>query len=515
MMRAFEIPVDRAGRSTRRPPSPPAVWSWTVATPWTWLALAGAAALLALAPSNALLLLLAGAGGLLILRWPALGLALGALGVPFGRTLLPGPPGLPSLALLALAASASAWSMAEVLRGRLPLPPRLRSLPSSLQLGLGLFLASQLLALWWAPDLGAAFLEVARWIAMALALVLAAELAGRPGWQRGLVIALLVAGCGQALLGGWMAVQRIGPEAFAALGGRIYRAHGSFGQPNPFAGYMNWVWPLAVGILLSRLDETRRPGRRSPAGLGVGLVGLASLTLAACGSALVLSWSRGGWLAAAAGAVAMGLLWLLGGLRTAERRGRTAWLAWAGALALVLALWAGALERLPGGIVARLASIGQAEQVWGVADAEVTDANFSTIERIAHWEAAQRMFAQRPWTGQGPGHYELRYDAFRLPRWSEALGHAHNVYLNFLAESGLPGLAAFLLLWAALLWVAVRASLWPASPLQAALGLGLAGSLVATGVHNLLDNLFVHEMTVHLGLLAGLTLAAGFDERER
>ena len=30
-----------------------------------------------------------------------------------------------------------------------------------------------------------------------------------------------------------------------------YRAHGTFGQPNPFGGYMNMVWPLGAGLLLA------------------------------------------------------------------------------------------------------------------------------------------------------------------------------------------------------------------------------------------------------------------------
>ena len=37
----------------------------------------------------------------------------------------------------------------------------------------------------------------------------------------------------------------------------------------------------------------------------------------------------------------------------------------------------------------------------------VTDENFSVVERIAHWVAAQRMWAQSPWFGVGPGNYAV------------------------------------------------------------------------------------------------------------
>ncbi len=126
------------------------------------------------------------------------------------------------------------------------------------------------------------------------------------------------------------------------------------------------------------------------------------------------------------------------------------------------------------------------------------------------------MWADRPWVGQGPGHYELAYPRYRLPRWPEPLGHAHNLYLHLLAETGLVGLTAYLLLLGSFALVALRAALAPATPLQAALGLGAVGVLAALAFHSLIDNLYVHDLTVQLGLVVGLTVAAGAgvsDER--
>jgi O-antigen ligase len=470
---------------------------------------------------------------LFIFRHPSLGLALVAFGVPFGSLLalpLGGGALTPTPLILAWTAFACALSLlagqsrrparsglTHPIEALLTVEPRLRG-PL---IGLGVFSLALLAAAWSAPNALAAGFEIARWFELALALVLATCLglrattetkAAAPGGSIAdadsasvrrlnfVLLALLAAGGTQALLGLWMALSRIGPEPFAVLGGRLYRAHGSFGQPNPFAGYMNMIWPLGLGLLLYRLI---RPG----IGRGLLLAGLASALMS--GFALIASWSRGGWLAAAAGAAAMALLWLASAIHDRRSRARGLWLAWAAGILLFLALLGGAVERLPAGLTHRLASVGQTERIWGLADAEVNDANFSTIERVAHWEAALGMWSERPWLGQGPGHYELSYARFQLPRWSAALGHAHNIYLNFLAETGLVGLAAFLGFWLSLLIFAAGLFLAPRSPLQGALGLGLFGILVATSVHGLLDNLFVHEMTLHLGLVAGLAAAAG------
>jgi O-antigen ligase len=180
-----------------------------------------------------------------------------------------------------------------------------------------------------------------------------------------------------------------------------------------------------------------------------------------------------------------------------------------GAVIALAGLLAGGAERLPGGIVDRLGSIGQTTVVWDVADAEVDDASFATVERVAHWQAAAAMWADAPWLGHGPGQFERLYHRYRLPRWPDALGHAHNYYLHLLAEVGLSGLSMHLAFLAAAAVFAVRRVLAPRTVLQGALALGVVGVLAATAAHSLTDNLYVHDMTVHLGLLLGLTAAAG------
>jgi O-antigen ligase len=85
-----------------------------------------------------------------------------------------------------------------------------------------------------------------------------------------------------------------------------------------------------------------------------------------------------------------------------------------------------------------------------------------------------------------------------------ALGHAHNYYLNIAAETGLIGLLAYLSLWAAVMWQTIRAQLQASDPLSQALALGALGILVHVSVHNVVDNLWVHNMYVHVAIVLGL-----------
>jgi len=342
-----------------------------------------------------------------------------------------------------------------------------------------------------AEALAPALKELAKWVEMLLLLWMAAALADAR-WRTGLVLALLAGGALQGLLGIYQFLFRVGPEGFM-LFGRYMRAHGTFLQPNPYGGFLGLLLPLAYATAWM----TARPAWRGDRGqLALLIVAVGSAAIMAV--ALVMSWSRGALLGAAAGAALAGL-WLL-------RRAP-----WVLGAALVVALVAAPLASrlLPGGYLTRLsgqsAYLGQDLRL-----VEVDDDNFATIERLAHWQAAWEMFARAPYLGVGAGQYAVVYPQVALPRWQDPLGHAHNYYLNVLAEQGLVGLAAFLAL-----SVAVPVALWrklarlPAHSRGCdrglALGaLGMWGHLLA---HSLVDNLFVHEMYLLMAVAIGATLA--------
>jgi O-antigen ligase len=210
---------------------------------------------------------------------------------------------------------------------------------------------------------------------------------------------------------------------------------------------------------------------------------------------LVASWSRGAWFGAAA---AVGVVLVMRSRRAAL----------AGLLALLLLLTATLLgtvtpNLVPAAVSARLQDLPTTLGFSDVLSQPVTDENFAVVERVAHWVAAIRMWEMAPWLGVGPGNFAAVYPMVRLPRWEDALGHAHNIYLNVLAETGLVGLTFFLAWWIAVfIWVLRRWHQWQreGATRSAALAIGVVGVLAYLSIHSFFDNLFVQGMQLHIAL---------------
>ena len=180
-------------------------------------------------------------------------------------------------------------------------------------------------------------------------------------------------------------------------------------------------------------------------------------------------------------------------------------------LALGAILWVGGL--VPASIAARVTNT--LDEFVGFGDVRgvfVTNENFSTVERMAHWQAALSMASARPLTGIGLGNYEIVYPDHALARWPHALGHAHNDYLNILAETGIIGLALALVGWGLIVGWTVRA-LRVHSPVLNGLALGLLGTWTHLAVHSLFDKLTVNNLFLHIGVMLGLL--ALVDPRRR
>src|SRR5690606_34926810 len=118
--------------------------------------------------------------------------------------------------------------------------------------------------------------------------------------------------------------------------------------------------------------------------------------------------------------------------------------------------------RLPASVVARVSSATQElfafDDVRGV---DITPENYAVVERLAHWQAALNMARAHPWLGVGFGNYEIAYADFRLMNWKFPLGHAHNYYLNVLAEAGMIGLIAYVFYWAVVVFLTWHARRHP------------------------------------------------------
>ena len=443
---------------------------------------------LARAPLTLALALVVGAGGgLLLLLKPALGLYALALAIPFGslRSMSIGGVSVSAAQPLLLTTFGAVALQAMVSRR----VPRLRS---PVLVGTAALLAALVLSLLNAQDLSSASSELLKWIEFAGLLVLVCVAVGRSE-SRWLVAALLLAGTSEGLLGIYQFLRQVGPPGFVLLG-RYMRAYGTFAQPNPYGGYLGMLIPLACSVLVVRW----RSLPQAPSGLarrwGDRLLWLLALAgLATMSAGLVMSWSRGALLGALVG-IALVVVAL-------ARRTWPLLLALAVAALLLSPFWQ---PLVPGEYLARLddttAYLGQ-----DLSLIEIDDANFAVIERLAHWQAAWRMFSSSPWTGVGVGQYATVYPNVATPRWQDPLGHAHNYYLHLLAESGLVGLGAYLWLFIAALSVAWRQARSKAG-WQRVLGLGALGMLGHVATHSLVDNLYVHDMYLLVALIVGMLM---------
>ncbi|HQQ63611.1 MAG TPA: O-antigen ligase family protein [Pseudomonadales bacterium] len=107
--------------------------------------------------------------------------------------------------------------------------------------------------------------------------------------------------------------------------------------------------------------------------------------------------------------------------------------------------------------------------------------------RIYVWHTAWAMFVDRPWLGQGPGMFKDLYFPF-LEKAGYVLADlgdrrtmpwAHNLYLEQLAERGLPGLVALLCLLGRALLHGVRKVRHSALPEARGLQVGITSALLA------------------------------------
>jgi len=456
--------------------------------------------------STLMLLATAAATAFVLVRYPWLAWVGLAAALPFAGAV---HLGRLSLVDLMLAGAVGLWFADGVRRRTLRLQ---FSLPLVLT---SIYVAVLSIALLGASDLGEAAAEVVKWLEFGIVLlVVPASL--RPVQSHWLVFGLLAGATLQSIFGLYQFINRIGPEWFVILG-RFMRASGSFAQPNPFAGYLGLTLPVAISLTIwvwAAVVHDRGRGEASPAawnlrklpsGLGqFGMLAAYSMAALTITAGLLASWSRGGWLGALAGVGAVVAL-----------RNRTTLMLSGLMLLLVLsAFMLGSFgpELVPAPLTARMQELPSFLGWSAVLEQPLTDENFSVVERAAHWVAALRMWEAAPWLGVGPGNYEVVYPLFRLPKWEEALGHAHNTYFNVLGESGLIGFSAYLLLW-------IGAMVWTWRQFRksegwwSALALGVFGVLIHLAVHNLVDYLFVQSMYIHVALWIALLLICKQKER--
>jgi hypothetical protein len=371
--------------------------------------------------------------------------------------------------------------------------------------------------------------------------------------------ALVIAGAAEGALGLVQYLTGVGPASFA-IGEQFSRAYGTFGRPNSYAGYLEMILPLGMALCYLAMTSGRRgegasgrgvtspPGPLStPAAAGTRLAArngeggsqwsgggvrgrlspvrpfavsstrlfarspvrsLAALgATGLIGAAIFASFSRGAWLGTTAALVAIVLL--------TGARGRIA--AITAGMVFALLLLGGGSTFLPEDFTDRLKSALIGVDVPDVRTAYVTAENFSTVERLAHWEAGLQMFYSNRLLGVGLGNFNVRFAEFTVsPTFLVSQGHAHNYYIHVAAEAGLVGLTTYLLLLGMIAGTGLRAY-WlagrpGADPAARPVVIACLGVVTAVAIHNIFEDLHVLSLGVQLSTVWALLTAVAQPE---
>ncbi len=323
-----------------------------------------------------------------------------------------------------------------------------------------------------------------------------------------IVVIMCLAGISQALLGYAQAFLNLGPASFVR--DASLRVYGTFGQPNPYAGYINMTLALAIALMLLGHNWAIRI--------------FSACTVIPLAGVEYYSQSKGGWMAIGAAVIFI----LAVGFPRVRRLLHTAFIV---VLCILGAYLAG---KIPSQLIDPiLTKIG----VINISFTNPSPDNYANSERVAHWVAGINMFVDHPLLGVGIGNYQYAYPVYHPGIFVLPLGHAHNYYINMAAEAGLLGLTAFILFLLATFVVgghAYRAISKHYQQFKAqrfksegimtmiesynamrrfgmlkndrALAIGLLAVLLSVCVHNLVDNLYVHAITGLFALLLVLLI---------
>ena len=262
-------------------------------------------------------------------------------------------------------------------------------------------------------------------------------------------------------------------------------ATGTFINRNHFATFLAMALPVALVLAISSPREGRGRRVRSWRERAVDASGSDILrVLAVVASALIwmgllLSHSRGGLLAAIAGTAVV----------LVRYRGSRA------------ARWTGALGVVVLGILLTL----EMSQAPGERFLTVRDEIFGRTGRPAVWRDALGLVSARPLLGYGYGTFESAFPSVQSGEIDLRFDHAHNDWLEWATEGGLPLLAAAVALYA----LALRGTARSLSPgFSAAFAIASRGALIALGLHAMWDfSLRIPAVAVTCAVLMGIALA--------
>ena len=251
----------------------------------------------------------------------------------------------------------------------------------------------------------------------------------------------------------------------------VVRLAGPYSSPNHLALFLGRLLPLALALALISAGS-----RRAIAIFGASVIG----------AALLFSFSRGAWLASAAGAGVV----LIGLLVT----GRPTWRE-----ALIRPLGSTAGRRtliISAVVVVSILILGFGLAMGTERLRSVVDPLGGTMAlRLQLWQAALRMGLDHPLFGVGPDGFLYTYPAYREGvAWREPfVSHPHNLILDYWLRAGIMGVIALgwlLAAWGRSAWLLIQkhGPARPGTSRSQLIAPGLAGSLTNFVVHGLVDN---------------------------
>ncbi|MES0873924.1 O-antigen ligase family protein [Sinimarinibacterium thermocellulolyticum] len=313
-----------------------------------------------------------------------------------------------------------------------------------------------------------------------------------------LVYGLILAAVLQALWGTTMTLSgaEIGP--FGRKTDYLGSATGSFINRNHFAGYLQIGGALAVGLLLARVATAERvrgwrEALRALINLVLGHAPLLRIALLLIVVGLVASRSRMGNIAFFTAITLGGVLFIL------RNRGNP--LRSLLFLALVLALDL----VIVGGYLGLDELMQRMQPTQLMAD-----------QRLASFPDLVRMAEHYLPLGAGLGSFAVAYPQFRSPAVFANNTHAHNDPLQFLIETGIPGVVLLGLLLTLALGRALQVMRRRRDPQTLGMALGAALAVLSLGLHGLTDfNLQIPANAASIVALLGLMLGLSARPRRR
>lgn len=252
----------------------------------------------------------------------------------------------------------------------------------------------------------------------------------------------------------------------SALG--LPRVGGTVGSPNGCAGYISMLLAPALSVLFTRYRQSLKL--------------LAMIAFFMGGIALVLTFSRGGWLASFLSVV---LLFSFAARRIRIPR----WVLFSAIAAVLITAIA-----FKSAISDRLTNSDQG----------------AAASRIPLMHTALEMIADNPILGVGVNNYPLRMQEYATPD-VEWLYTVHNKYLLDWAEMGIVGLIA--LLWFLLSTIRRGFQSWKAAdPYLSPIAIGLSAAMIGIMVHMMLEY-YREDLFVWLG--AALITAIWYQTRAK